>query len=136
MTERDRTRLEGTHPILIAAIERIFAVMAAFGHPMFVVEGVRSLERQKRLYAQGRTAPGRIVTNADGVRNPSNHQAKADGYGHAVDCAFVDDPSTAAVETWGESQPWALYGAAAQYLGLKWGGTWRTRDLPHIELPL
>lgn len=126
---------KGLHPDLIAKLETVFAAMAAIGHPMRLMEGVRSSERQQQLYAQGRTMPGRIVTNCDGIRKPSKHQVKADGYGHAADCAFVDDPRTPRNETWDESKPWQTYGALAEAQGLIWGGRFTTlHDLPHVEL--
>jgi hypothetical protein len=50
-----------------------------------VTGGVRTAAGQKALYAQGRTAPGSIVTNADGVKNKSSRQVKSDSYGYAVD---------------------------------------------------
>lgn len=56
-----------------------------------IVYGVRTTAEQQVLYAQGRTKKGAIVTYADGVKNKSNHQKKADGYGHAIDfCPFVN----------------------------------------------
>lgn len=135
MTERDSQRLAGVHPELVAKIEKILDAMRVLGFPMMIVAGVRSLEEQQRLFAQGRTAPGAIVTNADGLRATSNHQVKGDGFGHAVDCAFVDDPTTARVETWDPRQPWDLYGLMAESLGLSWGGRWkRFPDKPHLEL--
>lgn len=129
MTDRDRQRLVGVHPRLVIALHRIFTTMDAFQMPMMVVEGVRSLERQQELYAQGRTAPGHIVTNADGIIKKSNHQLKDDGFGHAVDCAFVSpDPFK-------DSHPWDVYGALAEAVGLEWGGHWDGLvDRPHIEL--
>lgn len=124
--------------MLVEKIGRILKAMDALGHPMLVTDGVRSTEAQQALYAKGRSEPGKIVTYADGVTRKSNHQAKADGYGHAVDCCFLvdldgdgrDDPS------WSEHHPWALYGAMARALGLTWGGDWKTlRDRPHVEMP-
>lgn len=134
---RDAERLAGVHPDLVAAIDRILAAMAAFGTPMFVVAGLRTDAEQAALYAEGRTTPGAIVTHADGVTHKSMHQAQADGYGHAVDCAFVDDPATPKDETWDLAQPWPVYGALGHQLGLLWGGQWqRLVDRPHLELPL
>ena len=125
----------GLHPDLISKLERVHAAMAAFGFPMFLVEGVRSEARQGELYQQGRTKPGKIVTNCDGTVKRSNHQLKPDGYGHAADCAFVDDPRTPRDETWDETMPWAAYGSLAEAAGLVWGGRWTTlHDLPHVEL--
>ena len=123
-------RLQGVHPNLVEKLWRIWAALDALNHPIFVVQGVRTTEEQQALYAQGRTKPGRIVTNADGVIKKSNHQVKADGFGHAVDCAFItDDPFDA-------KNPWSLYGGMAELIGLYWGGRWQSiKDLPHVELP-
>ena len=53
------SRLEGVDPRLIAVVERAIQITAV---DFMVVEGVRTLARQKQLYAQGRTAPGNVVT--------------------------------------------------------------------------
>jgi peptidoglycan L-alanyl-D-glutamate endopeptidase CwlK len=132
------TRLKGVHPDLVDKVLRIISAMSTLGYPMMVTDGLRTVQQQQALYAQGRTKPGKIVTYVDGIRKRSNHQAKNDGFGHAVDCCFLvdldgdgpDDPS------WAETHPWALYGAMAHALGLVWGGSWTTLvDRPHVELP-
>jgi peptidoglycan L-alanyl-D-glutamate endopeptidase CwlK len=131
MTERDTGKLVGVSPELVAHVGRVLDAMTALGFPMMVTDGVRSTERQRALYAQGRTAPGAIVTYADGITNKSNHQPHDDGVGHAVDCCFV----VAGQPSWDARLPWKAYGAAAEALGLRWGGDWqRLHDLPHIEL--
>ncbi len=137
------TRLaSGLHPRLVVAVEAVLDEMERRGFPMLVTDTLRTLQRQRALYAQGRTAPGRIVTYANGTVKPhgtgkSNHQAWPDGFGHAVDCTFVvdldsdgdmDDP------TWDEDRPWALYGEVAEAHGLSWGGRWKRPDRPHVEL--
>lgn len=126
---RDRQRLDGVHPDLVSKLETVFAALLAAGHAMFVVQGVRTAAQQKALYAQGRTAPGRIVTMKDGVVHKSNHQPWTDGLGHAVDCAFLGpDPFSL-------SHPWETYGQLVEAQGLTWGGRWTTpHDLPHAEL--
>ena len=50
-----------------------------------VVSGVRLTTEQQLLYAQGRTMPGPIVTNCDGIHNLSSHQVDELGIGHGVD---------------------------------------------------
>lgn len=105
--------------------------MAALGFPMVQTAGVRTPDEQLALFNKGRTTPGPIVTNCDGVLKPSNHQVKADGYGHAVDCAFLINGHP----SWDLHLPWTCYGACAKALGLQWGGDWHSlTDLPHIEL--
>lgn len=126
------SRLDGVHPKLVTAVERIQFVMSYLGHQLMVTDGVRTLHRQQELYAQGCTAPGRVVTNADGIRTKSNHQAKDDGWGHAVDCCFLRDGKP----SWADDHPWRLYGELAKAQGLKWGGDWTGLvDKPHIEMP-
>jgi peptidoglycan L-alanyl-D-glutamate endopeptidase CwlK len=131
------TRLKGVHPLLQEKVLLILNAMSVLSHPMMVTDGVRTLAQQQALYRIGRTKPGKIVTYADGIRKRSNHQARENGYGYAVDCCFLvdidgdgpDDPS------WSEKHPWNLYGEMAKALGLIWGGSWTTLvDRPHIEM--
>lgn len=125
---RDLTKV---HPKLQETVPKILEAMGALGHPMLVTDTLRTESEQKALYAQGRTAPGLIVTNADGVVKKSNHQAKADGLGHAVDLCFLVDNKP----SWALQHPWKLYGLAAETLGLRWGGSFQAlHDLPHIEV--
>lgn len=132
-----KERLAGVHPELADKALTILGVMSVLDAPMFVTEGVRSTARQQALFAQGRTTPGKIVTNVDGVKVRGKHQIdRRDGLGHAVDFAFrasarSDDP-------WSTSHPWRLFGEVVKVLGLVWGGeftTIRGGDGPHAELP-
>lgn len=68
-------RLSGVHPNLILLLKT--AIKTA-PHPLIVVEGVRSLVRQKELKAKGLSQ-----TLA------SKHLRQRDGYGHAFDIAPV-----------------------------------------------
>lgn len=142
MTPRDTTRLIGVHPVLVEKVARILDAMQALGFEMGVTAGVRTVAEQQALYAQGRTAPGDVVTNADGITHKSNHQPHDDGFGHAVDCAFILDLNADGIVqlnepfTWDAHRRWSLYGAMAEALGLTWGGRWQSIvDLPHVELP-
>lgn len=105
-----------------------------------IIEGVRSASRQADLYAQGRTAPGKKVTNLDGVNKKSNHQVKSDGYGHAVDLypfyngsVQVNDaqviPKLKIIAAHIKSV------AKCLSIPITWGGDWRSPyDPPHFEL--
>lgn len=54
-----------------------------------IVYGKRTTQQQKNLYAKGRTAPGVIITNADGVKKKSKHQEIIKGEGsHAIDISI------------------------------------------------
>lgn len=121
---RDLERLKGVHPELVRRLSPILD-----GLKMVVIQGVRTVAQQQALYAQGRTAPGAIVTYKDGVVHKSNHQPHDDGYGHAVDCGFYGpDP-------FAESHDWEAYGRAVEAAGLRWGGHFHGLvDRPHAEL--
>jgi hypothetical protein len=82
-------RLRGCHPDLKARVVALIEALAQQGLHVIVTQGVRSVAQQQALYAQGRYKPGKIVTNCDGLVKVSNHQPKADGYGYAVDVAWV-----------------------------------------------
>ncbi len=58
------TQIEHLHPVLRGGIERLHRELATAGLPFQLFEGFRSPQRQAELYAQGRTRPGRRVTNA------------------------------------------------------------------------
>lgn len=125
-------RIAQCHPVLIRKLLKVLAAMEALGFPMTVVQGTRTLEQQQALYEQGRTKPGNIVTNADGVHVKSNHQIKDDGYGYAVDCVFLKEGGV----DWSDDLPWATYGRCGTAVGLRWGGDWKNPvDRPHLELP-
>lgn len=91
-----------------------------YGYKVKVVSARRSCEEQAKIYAQGRTAPGKIISNAKGCL--SWHVL-----GRAVDLSFVSPNPTAA--------DWDNLGEIGESLGFKWGkrfsGT--LNDLPHFE---
>ena len=96
------------------------------GYNIAIVQAFRSFDEQNALYAQGRTEPGSIVTNARGGESAHN-------YGLAFDFAFVDDNGDL---SWSDSNPWAEVGSIAKELGMDWGGDFKSfKDRPHIEHP-
>lgn len=52
-------RLKGVDETLVNIVKRAIEISEV---DFSVLEGVRTLERQRELYAQGRTAPGKVVT--------------------------------------------------------------------------
>src|SRR2546427_3703181 len=130
MTTRDAQRLTGIHPALVMAVREVFDdVMEKQGYPMFVVQGLRTTPEQAALYRLGRqiagpnVRPGHslgdIVTWKDGILYRSNHQVQADGYGHAVDCAFL--PIRQRPNPFDPAWPWEIYGQAFEQRGMAWG---------------
>jgi peptidoglycan L-alanyl-D-glutamate endopeptidase CwlK len=119
--ERNAKRIAELHPDLQRKANAIMTEMDALGHPMVITDGYRSPAEQLKLYAQGRTAPGKIVTT---LRFGKHNERKA------FDAAFFVNGSI----TW--DGPWAEYGKRCANHGCTWGGNWkRFKDRPHCELP-
>ena len=115
-------KLAGVHPKLVACV---LTAAKACAQPFEVVQGLRTAQEQAALYAQGRTTPGQVVTWV----TTSNHQAKPDGFGHAVDLAALD-PTKAGGIDWSSTKDYdtikAAMFAAAPSCGivLRWGADW------------
>lgn len=123
VNEKNCERLAKVKPELAEKVLKLLEAAEAEGHLLIVTQGFRSIEEQNRLYAQGRTAPGKIVTNAKGGQ--SNHN-----FGKAVDFAFVVNGEI----SWDEKL-YKKIGVWAREVGLKWGGDWKSiKDKPHVEL--
>lgn len=86
-----------------------------------ITSAYRTCEEQDALYAQGRTAPGKIVTYARCGQSKHNHR-------RAFDVVELRDGKP----LW-ENPNWELIGSLGEKAGLAWGGRWRRRDLPHFE---
>lgn len=96
---------------------------AAAGVEIRVISGLRTFAEQDALFAQGRTRPGRKVTNAKG--GESNHN-----FGIAFDVGVFE--GTAYL---GESPAYDVVGAIGAEIGLEWGGHWSSIvDKPHFQL--
>ena len=87
-----------------------------------ITDGYRSIQEQNALYAQGRTAPGKIVTHARGGQSLHN-------YGKAFDVVQIKN----GVPIW-EKLSNDIVNIASE-LGLEWGGHWNTfKDYPHFYI--
>jgi len=84
----------------------------------------RDAESQNELYAQGRTKPGRIVTNA-----------KAGFSYHNWRCAFDFVPIVNGKARWDDSAAYAKCGAIAEDLGFEWAGRWsgKLKEVAHLQ---
>lgn len=86
-----------------------------------ITETYRSQQRQNELYAQGRTAPGNIVT----WTKKSRHTKR-----RAWDiCQDIKGKEYDTAEGFFER-----CGEVAKKLGITWGGDWKTPDRPHFEV--
>lgn len=117
LNERSEKALIGVHPKLIKIARRASETSEV---EFIVTEGVRTLERQKMLFAKGAT------------RTMNSKHLE----GRAFDVAAVIDGEV----RW----DWPLYAkiakaikeaASEQGVVIVWGGDWRTfKDGPHFEL--
>lgn len=102
------------------------------GVNVLITTTYRSNEEQARLYAQGRTAPGKIVTKAKPGTSRHNRTVGGQPASTAFDFVPLDSNGKAIWDA--GNQAWATAGRIAQDLGLEWGGTWKFRDMPHVQL--
>lgn len=118
----DVGKLAGVDPRLAARIRGVIFTARLMGADVGVVSGKRSQLEQERLYAQGRTTPGPIVTWT---------RTSAHTTGRAVDLAFRN---RGAFDWDVPARAWDILGRIGAAYGLK-----RTAlskgDLGHFELP-
>ena len=113
------TLLPEVQPMARALVQKA----AATGITIKVLSGSRTYAQQDALYAQGRTAPGRKVTNARA--GYSNHN-----FGIAFDIGVFSGSRYLP-----ESPKYKAVGALGVDLGLEWGGNWTSIvDQPHFQL--
>lgn len=113
------TLLPEVRPLARALVHKA----AGMGLQIRIISGFRTYEEQAALYAQGRTAPGRVVTNAR--PGYSNHN-----FGIAFDVGVFEGSRYL-----GESPKYKAVGALGMDIGLEWGGSWKTLvDEPHFQL--
>ena len=93
-----------------------------------VFEAFRSNARQAYLYAQGRTRPGAVVTNA------SSSLTSWHGYGLAVDVVHRTGFWTPFGEDAKRNEQWfAEVAAVFKATRCNWGGDWTKPDTPHMQ---
>ena len=115
------------HPKLQILAAQLLEECAVRGLEIGIGETLRTVEEQDELYAQGRTKPGAIVTNAPGKSYSSFHQ-----WGTAFDF-FRNDGKGAYYDKDGF---FTKVGELGMDVGLEWGGQWKSIvDKPHFQLP-
>lgn len=108
----------------------LLAALSGHGWTVRAISGTRSYPEQDRLFAQGRTAPGPIVTNAPAGH--SNHN-----WGTAIDIGVFDDAGRYLKGTSkAERKIYRDLGAIGREVaGISWGGDFSSiEDNPHYEL--
>jgi len=129
------------HPAVRAEVKKLIE-QAESGFPasmaIRIVQGLRTIAEQDALYAQGRTKPGKIVTNAKGGSSFHN-------YGLAIDFAILTDTDgngTYNDLSWDIKRDndkdgvadWLEVVKIFEAAGWTWGGKWATlKDYPHLQ---
>jgi hypothetical protein len=118
-------------PAAQAAAIALVEAAAASGIKLEIVNGFRSSQDQAKLFAQGRTEPGPIVTYAK--PGSSLHES-----GMAFDVAVTNSKGK---PTWPNDRAlWQQIGAIGESVGLTWGGRFpelnpgQPEDLDHFQV--
>lgn len=117
----DSRSVNDLHPAVKRAALELQRRLKQAGWNMGISSTYRDNERQDALYAQGRTRPGNIVTNARGGQSIHNYRLAFDIFnnvsGNMYPSAFMK-----------------LAGKIGTEMGLEWGGSWTGfRDEPHFQ---
>lgn len=134
-------RIARLHPLVRGECQHLIEdVEAGFpkGMAIRVVQGLRTIQEQNALYAQGRTTPGKIVTNAKGGSSFHN-------YGLAIDYAILLDKNGDGYYdelSWDIKKDndkdgtadWLEVVKVFEAAGWEWGGKWSSiKDYPHLQ---
>ncbi|MBW1296439.1 M15 family metallopeptidase [Aquimarina litoralis] len=114
-------RIQELHPRIRNDVRKFLNEAEKKGIFLRVTDGVRTFTEQDELYAQGRTAPGDIVTNARGGESYHN-------YGLAVDVV----PMVNGFPDY--NTDWTPIAEIGKRLGFFWGGDFTSiDDKPHFQ---
>jgi len=91
---------------------------------ILITSTYRDNESQNALYAQGRTQPGKIVTNARAGESWHNYR-----------CAVDVVPIINGKPCWDtKNSVWQEVGRIGKEAGLEWAGDWkRFKEFPHFQ---
>lgn len=112
-------------PVVQPKVRAFQDACTAAGIDLLITSTYRDNESQDALYAQGRTTPGKIVTNA-----------KAGQSFHNWRCALDVVPLRNGKPVWDTKDPvWAKVGELGEASGLEWSGRWtgRMREMAHFQ---
>ena len=133
IVSRDKSLL---YPPFAARLGEFEARLADAGLPFFLFMGLRTFEDQDELYAQGRTKPGPIVTNARGGDSWHN-------FGLAADLVLDGKSEKPGIQwSWDiradlnadGRNDWLQMAEIAVSCGLESGWFWkRFPDAPHVQ---
>ncbi len=114
--------LSSLNPRVAAMARKFLELTKKNNMDVRIITAFRSWDEEDKLYAQGRWAPGQIVTNARGGDSYHN-------WGLAFDAAPFEQGKMLT-----DVAKFKQMGALGEQAGLKWGGTFRAIvDYPHFQ---
>lgn len=123
-----RINTQKINPTFLALCEKLVANCSVLGYDYYAISGYRSPEEQATIYAQGRTTPGKIVTNAPPFS--SLHQ-----FGLAIDFCKDQDMTKDGLQPSWNIADYELLATEARKLGLVCGMDFKKfKEGPHIQL--
>jgi len=119
--------LDELHPIVKQKVQKFIEECDKAGIDLLVTSTYRDRESQDELYAQGRSKPGKVVTNA-----------KAGQSFHNWRCAVDVVPLRNGKPVWNASGPdedlWNKVGTIGESCGLEWAGRWKKfKEMAHFQ---
>ena len=125
-------RAKKLHPAIKMEVLDLLAACSNKNVPIRIVQGLRTIDEQNALYAQGRTADGKIVTNAKGGDSWHNYGMAIDfcllRQGNAISWNRDEDADKDGQKDWHEVVDLFLS------KGFEWGGNWTSfPDYPHFQ---
>jgi hypothetical protein len=118
-----QSRINGLHPAMRKPVtDFINKVESQLGIKLRITRGLASFDEQAALYAQGRTKPGPIVTNAQAGKSFHN-------YGLAFDVVEIKNGKANWNTDWN-----AIADIGKNEYGFYWGGDFKSlKDNPHFQ---
>lgn len=116
--------IDKLHPKIRPMTLDFIAKAKTAGIDIKITAGLRSFEEQEKIYNQGRTTAGAIVTKAKPGQSFHN-------YGLAIDVV----PIVNGKAIWDKEEFWQKLGVIGEAVGFEWGGRWKFIDKPHFQFP-
>ena len=120
-------KIEDLHPHVQTLCRAFLEKCSDEGIDILITSTYRDHESQAALYAQGRTAPGKKVTNAKPGQSWHNWKV-----------AFDVVPLRNGKAVWStageDGKLWARVGEIGKSVGLEWAGDWKTfKEYAHFQ---
>jgi len=126
LLNRSIRNMGNVHPVVKESALEVIKRAYDEGIYVQISSGYRSYEEQRRLYNQGRSTSGNIVTNAESGESYHNHKL-------AVDYFLVSEDGNDSI--WVVNSDWRRVAIIGKSLGFEWGGDWTSfKDYPHLQM--